>query len=182
MKLIRPVISILFIALILHYSGFLNSLSFVSSSQPEAGEASIDKPFDYNFKLKDLNGNDVDMQAYKGKVIFLNMWATWCGPCREEMPSIHDLYSKVDHEKIVFILLSLDTEDNRHKVTKYLSDKGFSFPVYTTDGSLPKQLQVSTIPTTFVVGSDGKIKLKKVGTANYATTEFQQFLQGLVAP
>lgn len=182
MKFIRPVITIVFIVLILNYSGFLNSLSFIGSEQPESGEVSIDKSFDYNFKLKDLNGNDVDMQAYKGKVIFLNMWATWCGPCREEMPSIHELYGKVDREKIAFIMLSLDTEENQHKVVKYLNDRGFSFPVYTVDEYLPKQLQVSTIPTTFVIGSDGKIKLKKVGTANYATTDFQEFLQGLAAP
>jgi hypothetical protein len=79
-------------------------------------------------------------------------------------------------------MLSLDTDENKGKVVKYIQDKEFTFPVYQPSGSLPEQLHVPSIPTTFVVGKDGKIKSKKIGTANYDTEKFKSFLEGLLVP
>ena len=173
----------------LRYTGLMGAISQVTGSalietglmdaQPDKEEASKEKEFDFEFTIKDLQGNHVEMKNYKGKVIFLNMWATWCGPCRVEMPSIQNLYNKVDKDKIEFIMLSLDTDENRAKVVKYVNDKSFSFPVFQPVEYLPKQLQVPSIPTTFIIGMDGKIKMKKVGTANYDTEEFKAFLDEL---
>jgi len=139
--------------------------------------------FDYNFSVKDLQGNAVDFNQFKGKVVFLNLWATWCGPCRAEMPSIHNLYHAVkDNDKIVFVMLSLDRADQQGKVVSYVNDKAFTFPVYMVSGNVNAQLEeVSSIPTTFVLSPDGKIASKKVGTANYDTPKFQQFLKELAA-
>jgi thiol-disulfide isomerase/thioredoxin len=137
------------------------------------------KTFNYNFTIRDLAGNEVDVRTLKNKVVFLNLWATWCGPCRKEMPSIQELYNKVDHNKIAFVMLSIDKPEDHQKVTKYISDKAFSFPVYEVNNGLPSQLQVSVIPTTFVIGPDGKIKLKRVGTDDYNTEEFKSYLEGL---
>jgi peroxiredoxin len=95
------------------------------------------------------------------------------------MPSIHSLYETVDRDKIVFIMLSLDSPENHKRLSKYIQEKEFTFPVYVPHESLPRQLNVSSIPTTFIIGKDGEIKSKKVGTANYDTEEFKTFLNSL---
>lgn len=138
-----------------------------------------EEDFPYSFRVKDLNGKVVEMKDLKGKVIFLNLWATWCGPCRAEMPSIQKLYNEVDKEKIAFVILSLDQENQSKKVARFVSQKDFSFPVYLPASPLPDALRVNTIPTTFIVGTDGKIKHKKVGMANYDTPEMRAFLSQL---
>jgi thiol-disulfide isomerase/thioredoxin len=137
------------------------------------------KSFNYNFKIKDLQGNVTDFKTFKGKTIFLNIWATWCGPCRIEMPSIQKLYDQVDKDKIVFVMLSIDREDSFEKVVSFVKEKEYTFPVYVPKGYLTDQLQVRTIPTTFVISPDGKIVSQEAGAANYDTEEFKKFLAGL---
>src|SRR5688500_10784213 len=68
---------------------------------------SREETFNYNLMVKDLEGKTLAMSELKGKVIFLTLWATWCGPCRVEMPSIQNLYNSVDNDKIAFVILSL---------------------------------------------------------------------------
>jgi thiol-disulfide isomerase/thioredoxin len=134
------------------------------------------KDFDYDFAVQDLQGNTVDFKTFKNKTVFINLWATWCGPCRVEMPSIQKLYGSVDHDKIAFVMLALDKPGNKEKVVQYIQDKGHTFPVYTPLNGLPAQLQVPSIPTTFVISPQGKIVSKKVGTANYDSDDFREFL------
>src|SRR5688500_16752803 len=177
LKTIRPWLTAIVLVLILRYTGILSGITFLTNSalirsgimDIDPGNKSAHASFDYNFTIKDLQGNRIDMNQFKGKVIFLNMWATWCGPCRVEMPCIQALYEKLDHDKIIFVMLSLDTDENRQKIVRYIDEKGFTFPVYQPSGSMPKQLQVSSIPTTFIISPEGKIEMKKVGTANYDT-------------
>lgn len=188
-KVLKPWVSVLALVLILRYTGAISGLSAITQSalfetgvmdfNPEISNITADPSFDYNFTLQDLKGNVVDVNQFKDKVIFLNLWATWCGPCRVEMPSIHSLYESVDRDKIVFIMLSLDAPESQSKISKYIDKKNFTFPVYVPNESLPKQLNVPSIPTTFVIGKDGEIKSKKVGTANYDTKEFKEFLESL---
>jgi thiol-disulfide isomerase/thioredoxin len=137
--------------------------------------------FNYDFSLKDLDGKKIHMSELKGKVIFLNLWATWCGPCRVEMPSIQNLYNSVDKDKIAFVMLSLDQEDQQGKITQYIKGKGFTFPVYVPASPLPKLLRVNSIPATFIIGPDGKVASKKIGMANYDTAEMREFLKDLAA-
>jgi thiol-disulfide isomerase/thioredoxin len=187
-KIVKPWIGFVLLLLVLRYTGLLSGISYWSSSalmqtglmdaKPETESAAA--AFNYDFTIKDLEGNKIDVNSFKGKVIFFNMWATWCGPCRVEMPSIQALYDKVDHDSIVFIMLSLDKDEHRDKVVKYVQEKGFTFPVYQPSGYLPEQLHVPSIPTTFIIGRDGKIKSKKIGTANYDTEKFKKFLEGLM--
>lgn len=135
--------------------------------------------FDYGFTLKDLEGNKLNMKDLKGKVIFINMWATWCGPCRAEMPSIQKLYNSVDKDKIAFVMLSLDREGEERKIADFIEKKQFTFPVFQPASPLPSQLRVNTIPTTFIISPDGRIASKKTGMANYDTEEMRVFLKEL---
>lgn len=182
----------IFIALffILRYTGALSGISFLTGSallqtgvmdaKPKA--PAVAKQFNYNFSIQDLHGNVVKVNQFKGKTIFLNIWATWCGPCRIEMPSIQKLYSQVDTDKILFIMLSVDRSEDIDKVKNFINDKEYTFPVYTPASTLPNQLQVKMIPSTFVISPDGKVVSHESGTANYDTPEFKAFIENLTQP
>jgi thiol-disulfide isomerase/thioredoxin len=150
----------------------------VMDIQPDSRDAR-EQSFDYNFSIKDMDGKKVEMSELKGKVIFLNLWATWCGPCRVEMPSIQNLYNSVDKDKVVFVMLSLDQAGYEPRIEQFISSKEFTFPVYLPASPLPKILRVNTIPTTFIISPDGKVKSKKTGMANYDTEEMRVFLREL---
>ena len=183
---------VIFVAvlLVLRYTGALSGISVLTGrALMETGimdvnleEPAVAKKFNYNFTIKDLNGNVLDVKDLKGKTIFLNLWATWCGPCRMEMPSIQNLYNQVDKEKIMFIMLSIDRQSDIEKIRSYIKDKEYTFPVYTPASLLPNQLQVGMIPSTFVVDSTGHIVASEKGAANYDTPEFKAFLEKLIQP
>lgn len=175
--------------LVLRYTGALSSISFITQTAMmkagvmDAGAGTAvtgeKKDFDYNFKLLDLDKKEIDAKQFRGKTIFLNIWATWCGPCRVEMPSIQKLYDKVDHDKIVFIMLALDQNDPFNKVSRFVQEKNYTFPVYLPSGDLPSQLRVPSIPVTMVIDPQGKIVSKETGAANYDNEQFRKFLESL---
>lgn len=142
-----------------------------------ASETKTEPKFDYAFTIKDLNGNKLAFEKYKGKVVFLNLWATWCGPCKAEMPGIHNLYVKMKGEPIEFVMLSIDKDKALAKVESYVKNNSYTFPVFMPSGYLAEQLQVPSIPTTFVISKDGIIVMKEVGTRNYDTKKMMEFLK-----
>jgi thiol-disulfide isomerase/thioredoxin len=186
-KAIRPWIIMLAIFMVLRSTGMLAGISYVTGTlllktgamNANTEEPVVVKSFNYNFKIKDLNGAVIDFKEFKGKTIFLNVWATWCGPCRVEMPSIQKLYDKVDKENIVFIMLAVDNRKHFDKVVNFVKEKEYTFPVYVPHEFLPDQLMVRTIPTTFVINGEGKIATKETGAANYDTEDFKKFLEEL---
>ncbi len=135
--------------------------------------------FNYDFVVRDLSGKEVAFKNFRGKVIFINLWATWCGPCRSEMPSIQELYNSIDKKNIVFVMLSLDEQNRSEKVKSYISQMAFNFPVFMPQGELTNQLYVDTIPTTFVIDKDGYIVAKEIGMRNYNTDKFKRYLEDL---
>ncbi len=184
---IKPVLVAGILLLFLRVTGLIGAVSYATqwtllqTGMRDADEVVDEAPavFDYNFTIKDLEGNRVPFDSFKGKVIFLNMWATWCGPCRAEMPGIQSLYEKVDKEKVVFIMLSIDKDSDLTRVVDYLAAKSFTFGAFLPSGYLPEQLQVPSIPTTFIISPEGKVVKKEVGTMQYDTPEFREFLEGL---
>lgn len=185
---IRPWAIFIGIFILLKVTGLGNQISYLTQSallkagvmdiQPDGSDAR-EQSFNYDFAVRDLEGKKLEMKDLKGKVIFLNLWATWCGPCRVEMPSIENLYNSVDKDKIVFVMLSLDQTGEEAKIAQFINSKAFTFPVYQPASPLPNILRVNTIPTTFIVSPDGKVKSKKVGMANYDTDEMREFLEGM---
>lgn len=170
----------------LYFTGLLSSISFLAQSavlKTGLMNASVeivedDINFNYDFQIKDLNGNKLDFAQFKNKVVFLNLWATWCGPCRAEMPTIQKLYEKMeDDPNVVFVMLSIDKDKDLPKVIKYLKDKEYTFKGYMPSGYLTEQLNVPSIPTTFVISKEGKIITKEVGTTNFNTSRFYKFLK-----
>lgn len=132
-----------------------------------------------NFQMVGLDGKSVSFESLKGKVVFVNIWATWCPPCIAEMPNIQSLYEKVDSDKIAFVMLSVD-EGGMGKVKKFIDKKGYSFPVYMPASQFPQEFQSNAIPTTFIISPEGKIVAKQEGMAEYDTKEMREFLQRMV--
>ena len=128
----------------------------------------------YDFSLVNLDGQKLQPETLKNKVIFLNVWATWCAPCVAEMPGIHQLYQSVSRDEIVFVMVSVD--DNTDKLRQFIKRKGYSFPVYLREKPLPEEYYTRSIPTTFVISPQGKIVFQEEGMANYDTEDFRQFL------
>jgi thiol-disulfide isomerase/thioredoxin len=190
MKILKEVLktglTLVILLVVLNYTGLIGSISSATQSAIlKTGlldaEVNVSRTeiFNYDFTIKDLAGNKFSFGQYKGKVVFVNLWATWCGPCRAEMAGIQKLYSSIASDSISFVMLSLDRDIDQEKVVKYVNTKGFTFPVYLPSGRLTEQLSVPSIPTTFVIGKDGRIVAKEVGTTNFNTDKFKKFLKQL---
>jgi len=131
--------------------------------------------FDYSGTFLDMEGNRVSLDKFKGKTLFINIWASWCGPCRIEMPYIHSLYDKVkDNPDIQFLMVATDQDFSKSKT--FIQDKGYTFPVFHADEGLNSSLYTKAIPTTVVVSPEGKVIYYLNGTNNFDTDHFRNFL------
>ncbi len=139
----------------------------------------ITPPYEaHELKLMDQNGNVINVAQLKGKVVFINFWATWCPPCIAEMPNINKLYQDyAQDKKVVFLMISLDRSFDKAK--KFLQQKGFDFDIYRPLSNLPSEFQSRGIPNTFVLGKDGKIAFNHLGMGNYNTDKFRKLLDDL---
>jgi thiol-disulfide isomerase/thioredoxin len=131
---------------------------------------------DLSLKFNTLNGDKIELNDFKGKVIFLNIWATWCPPCIEEMPSIQKLYNKTDHDTIEFILLS---PENSETVKKFLNKSGYTFDVYLLTDELPEVFYTGQIPTTYIIDKNGNIVYRHIGFAIWDNIGVINFLESL---
>ncbi|RZK41542.1 MAG: TlpA family protein disulfide reductase [Pedobacter sp.] len=128
--------------------------------------------------FRDSKGNTVSLSDLKGKVVFLNFWATWCPPCLAEMPSVNKLYLKFGKDKDVVFLL-IDADGDFKKAQAYMARKNFKLPVYTFESAVPEQLFSGSLPTTIVFDKMGRISYNESGAANYASTKFIAFIEQL---
>jgi len=115
----------------------------------------------------------------KGKVIFINFWASWCPPCRAEMPSIVDLYRKLQHDNR-FVFLFMNEDEDITKATAYLEENHYNIPLYKRSGNGSAEIFSGTLPTTIVLNKKGEIVLKQEGIAGYNTDEFMEQLEELL--
>ena len=129
--------------------------------------------------LVNAAGQPLRLEALRGKAVFVNLWATWCPPCRAEMPGIQALYQKTDTSKVAFVMISLD--ENPAKAQKLLRQQGYTFPVYFPTGPLPAPFDSNSIPSTVVLGPDGTLAARHDGMADYDTPAFRAWLEGLAA-
>src|SRR5690606_25216154 len=168
---------------ILYFTGWITPLmgdlqSLVLATgifKPDIEAAPSVSNFNYQGLFTSVNGEPVNLNSYKGKTLFINLWATWCPPCRAEMPHIAELYKKVEgEESLEFLMIALDEDFEKSK--RYIHDKQFTFPVFHASHGLNGSLQSQSIPTTLVVDPLGKIVFYHEGMSNFNTKEFEDFL------
>lgn len=146
------------------------------SDETEMTTTAAPTPADFNLTLMDKDGKTISLTDFKGKVIFMNMWATWCPPCIAEMPNINKLHKEMGDE-VAFVMVSLD--DDFETAKAFNKRKNYNLPIYTLQSNRPAMYQSSTVPTTYVINANGELVLTHKGMANYNTSKFKKFLKGL---
>ncbi|AZA83174.1 TlpA family protein disulfide reductase [Chryseobacterium lactis] len=156
-------------------TGFLNS----SISEPKTKEKNTESASSYNFTLQNEEGKMISLSELKGRVVFINFWASWCPPCRAEFPSVQRFYEKYRSKpEIIFLTVNLD--DNPVSGKKYLTEKGFTLPFLIPAGSIPKEIYDGTLPTTVVLDKQGEIRLHHKGLADYSKESFYKQIDQLL--
>lgn len=127
--------------------------------------------------FKDKDGQAVSLKSLEGKVVFINLWATWCPPCIAEMPSIQKLYNEIGEQNIVFLMVDVDNQLKRSQ--KFMEKKGFNLPIYTPASVIPENIFDGTIPTTLILDKQGRKVMLHKGMANYADKDLVSHLKEL---
>jgi peroxiredoxin len=134
-----------------------------------------------NFKLEALDGSTVSLDQLKGKVVFLNIWATWCGPCREEMPSMETLYDELrTNRDFVMLAVSQDTK-GRIVVAPYVEKNGYHFKVLLDpENKVGEAYEVSGVPETFIIDRGGRIVAHHMGAFDWSRPDVKDALRQLL--
>lgn len=160
-------------------SGYLNSFSSdqqsgsregaVQTDEPDAGKSSEAATISaFDFTLTDQYGNEHTLSDYRGKVVFLNFWATWCPPCKKEMPDIEALYKEYNFNQDDVVFLGIanpssqkypnNQDDGKDVIKAFLDDNGYTFPtLFDETGEVLENYNISAFPTTFMIDKEGNI-------------------------
>lgn len=127
---------------------------FTATSVASSGLAGQPAP---DFVLKSASGENIRLSEYRGDVVMLNFWATWCGPCRQEMPLLDELY--VRYQRVGFNLLGINIDDDSRRAMKMIKDLGVSFPVLFDEAKeVSKLYAVEAMPVTILVDREGTVR------------------------
>lgn len=175
--------SILFIGLFVISFGFMHcgNGNEASAKQPEnskAAQKTAAEDSKYSaapdFELQDLEGSSIKLSDLKGKVVFVNFWATWCPPCRREIPHFIELRDELGDQGFEILGIAVDPREF-DSVAPFVEKAGMNYPVMLDKKEITKLYGgIRSIPTTFVVNRDGKIVEKIVGSRSKA--EFKQII------
>jgi len=133
------------------------------------------------WKLKDVDGNLVSSEQFKGKVVVLDFWATWCGPCRSEIPGYVNLQKKYGADGLAFVGVSVD-EDGPEVVRKFIKEHGINYTIVMADDKVVEAYApIEGYPTTFIIDRAGMIRDRKLGSRPTAEYE-KEILAVLKAP
>ncbi|MDH5636936.1 MAG: TlpA family protein disulfide reductase [Nitrospinota bacterium] len=136
-----------------------------------------------DFHLEDvMNGGKVRLSSYKGKWVFLNFWATWCGPCVVEMPMMNSLYNKMKKDGLAMVAVSIDEGDGSSgMVKKFAREFKLDFTIlHDPDNSAMRDYRVRSIPRTFFVDPDGNIQAAAEGVREWDNPEMVKFFHGIM--
>lgn len=160
-------------------TGTTNTATISSSTPVDTNQTAINAAAPASalpaFRMRNGRGEIVDLSQFRGKKVFVNLWATWCPPCRAEIPSIESLGAKTDRSKVEFVMLSLD--DNFDKAKTYAANNNMKLPVYYPAADLPQLFVTEGIPMTIIFNEKGEIVFNQVGSSDYDTPKFQELLK-----
>lgn len=151
---------------------FVKKATLIAPLKINAPDNSKLKDSDYRWYMQSSEGENIDLEQFKGELIFLNFWATWCPPCVAEMPGIQSLYEEYGG-KIRFIIVSRESPEVIHEFVK---TNGYTFPVYSQSVSEPEIFQSQSIPTSYLISPSGNIILKKKGAAKWDSRKIKELI------
>ena len=144
-----------------------------------AGAATAPTGLAPDFTLHAADGRNVRLDELRGQVVLVNFWATWCGPCRSEMPHLDQLYQK--YHKSGFVLLGVNIDDNPATALSTAQKLNVSFPILLdTDKKVSKLYDLNTMPSTIVIDRDGKMRFLTRGFHAGTERDYEQQIRGLL--
>lgn len=160
------------------WSGLILVLSLALSGPGIAVAASVSGPAP-NFTLKSLGGKNLKLSEMAGNVVLINFWASWCGPCREEMPLLNAMHNK--YEPLGFTVLGVNVEEQAENARGFLKDFPVDFPILLDDrNQVSKLYNVVAMPTTVVVDRDGNMRYLHKGYKSGDEKKYQEMIKKLV--
>ncbi len=130
------------------------------SASPSPREGSLAP----NFTLDTLDGTKVTLSELRGKIVLINLWATWCPPCRAEMPALENAYKQYKDSGVVVLGLNVTNQDSEKDIPPFVDEFGLTFPILLDrDGSVSALYQLKGLPTTYFVNREGIIRTVVVG-------------------
>jgi thiol-disulfide isomerase/thioredoxin len=127
----------------------------------QMGWTQMDKPLP-DFRISDAEGKTWSLTDLRGKVALVNLWATWCGPCRDELPYLQKLFNKVRERKDL-VVITLNTDENPGLILPFLAEHKFTFPVLPASGYVARLVPELSIPRNWIVDADGVLKMERIG-------------------
>jgi thiol-disulfide isomerase/thioredoxin len=189
-KIIGNVVFVLLIGLLIwptsrsYFQQFLMKLGFfkakleLNSAAKESDRVAPEGAFNHVSFINSL-GETVKMADLKGKVVFINFWATWCSPCRAEMPSINVLYERYkDNPNMVFLIVEI--EGDKAKAEAFVKEQQLTLPISFPNSDIPKEWLSGPIPSTVILDKAGKLATRHEGMADYSSPDVGKFIQDLI--
>lgn len=148
----------------------------LAMSQSYAGAINQPAP---NFTLKSLNGSNIKLSEYSGQVVLLNFWASWCGPCRKEMPLLNQLHNK--YESLGFTVVGVNVEEQSDLARDFIASSPVDFPILLDASNTVSQLyQVVAMPTTVVIDRNGVIRYEHKGYQSGDEKKYKKMVKTLL--
>lgn len=133
-----------------------------------------------DFTLPDIHGKPISLSQFRGKIVFLNIWATWCGPCRTEMPAMEKLYQKFKKEDFVMLAVSIDRQ-GKSVVIPFLQELGLTFPVLLdTDATIQKLYKIRALPTSIIIDKMGFVDTREAGARDWFSSDMIKLFEDLI--
>lgn len=172
--IISPIILVLVIFAITFFQRISTSETLQKVEPPKKGLPAPD------FKFSNLEGQEVALSDLKGKVVFINIWATWCPTCVEEMASMQRLYDRFKGSNFEILAISIDAL-GKQVVAPFMEKHGLTFPVLLDPtGKIKKLYLITGVPESFIVDKNGILVLKVIGPQNWIASEVVMFFEDLI--
>ncbi|MBN2655532.1 MAG: TlpA family protein disulfide reductase [Spirochaetales bacterium] len=155
----------------------------LSDIELSLNRAGFDIPADtlpsVDFELMNLKGGLEALSDYRGKVVFLNFWATWCGPCQSEMPAMENVYNELKDDGLV--ILAVDLAEDKDTVQAFIDERNLTFPVLLdTSGQIGAIYEARSIPTTYLIDREGSILGRAVGVRPWEDDAFMSLFRQIL--
>ena len=132
-----------------------------------------------NFVLQDIDGENFELKSTRGHWVFLHFWASWCGPCREEMPTIQRLADNIQNEN--FQIVMINTAEDEDAIFTFLGDLNIELnSLMDVDGQVTEVWKPRGLPTTFLINPEGEVKYQAIGGREWSKPEYMNFLKQLL--